>query len=95
MVELIQAVIADRPEFELNEEGATNELKRYVLKVHGHRIMAISMWLAAGEVQATAEQIERSRFQVADSAPVTTASDALDEAWMTATLEELIGRVRI
>jgi hypothetical protein len=93
LVELVQATVADRPEFELGEEGATNVLKRWVLKVHSQRVMAISLWLADGQAHAKAEAIERSRFRLAEGAPISVACDGIDEAWMATTLEALISRV--
>ena len=48
LVSLALGAIETRPEFELTEEGATNDLKRFVLKVHSNRVAAIALWLENG-----------------------------------------------
>ena len=47
LVALAHAALEKRGEFEFAEEGATRDVKRFVLKVHGNRVMAIAMrWRA-------------------------------------------------
>ena len=48
LVALSHAALEKRGEFELAEEGATRDVKRFVLKVHANRVMAIAMRVEAG-----------------------------------------------
>ena len=49
LVALAHAAFEGRSEFELVEEGATRDLKRFVLKIHGKRVMAVSLRIADGQ----------------------------------------------
>lgn len=94
LVTLAHGALEQRSEFELAEEGATSDLKRFVLKVHGNRIMAVAIWLEQRQVNLRAEAIDRSKFQVAAGAPVVADYAVVDEQWMAATLQQLFGRVQ-
>ncbi|MDB5724371.1 MAG: hypothetical protein JWQ16_1125, partial [Novosphingobium sp.] len=50
LVSLAQGTLEGRSEFELTEEGATSNIKRFVLKVHSNRIMAIVIFLEGHQV---------------------------------------------
>ena len=93
LVQLAHATFEGRPDFELAEEGATAELKRFVLKVHSNRVVAIKMWLANGRALLDVEQIERSKYKVAASEPVSIAFDGVDETWMTQAMQGALARV--
>lgn len=94
LVDLIRGALEDRPEFELVEEGATKDVKRFVLKVHGHRIIAIAVYLKGTRVVMGAEEIARSRFGLANKTPISAEFERFDQALMSAALMELFGRVR-
>ena len=92
MVQLAQAAVADRPDFELTDEGSRGAVKRYVIKVHGFRIVAVNLGLDEGRAAVRGETIERSRFRIAGQRY--SADFALvDEAWMKATLGAIIGEI--
>ena len=93
LVELLNAVLEVRPDFELLEEGATAIVKRYVIKVHGIRTIAIAVTLKGREVVVYGEPIERSRYRLSDTSPVCGDYDLVDEAWMTKALELIFARV--
>lgn len=93
MVELALAAVAGRPDFELTEEGSSQKVKRYILKVHGQRIVRIDMTLAGEGVEVSAVEIERSRWRLSDVSKLVSSYSKVDETWMAAVLEELIGRV--
>lgn len=95
LVTLAQGALEHRNEFELTEEGATTDVKRFVLKVHSNRIMAVAISLDQGRVNVTAEAIERSRYRVAPGAPVSADYAAVDEQWMAAALQDLFSRVQL
>ncbi len=94
LAELSRAAFESRPDFELTEEGATSDLKRYVLKVHSNRIIAIKMWLANGRALIDVEEIERSKYKVMPAEPISTEFDGVDEQWMAASMRAMLARVR-
>ncbi|MEO5586573.1 MAG: hypothetical protein ABIQ81_02655 [Novosphingobium sp.] len=94
LVALAHGALEQRSEFELTEEGATPDLKRFVLKVHSNRIMAITIWLDRSQVNVDAAAIERSRYQVQPGPPITADYAVVDEQWMASALEQLFGRVQ-
>jgi hypothetical protein len=93
LVALAQAAIEDRGEFELAEEGASSDRKRFVLKVHGTRVVAISFWVADGQAQVSAETVVRSKYAVNDGCALSVEYAALDELWMAGALHELFSRI--
>ncbi len=95
LVELLREALEQRPEFELAEEGATKDIKRFVVKVHGNRVFAMSIQLKGARVVMAAEAIARSRFELADNAPIAAEFERFDVALMAAALRELFSRVRL
>lgn len=93
MVELALAAIEPRPDFELSEEGSSQKVKRHVLKVHGQRIVRIDMALDGEGVVVSAVELDRSRWRLSDASKLVASYAKVDEIWMAAVLEELIGRV--
>ncbi len=95
LVELAQGAIAERSEFELTEEGATSDIKRFVLKVHSNRVVGLSLWLEQGNALAQIEEVGRSRYGVIPGEAVSADYALVDEQWMAATLQSLFGRIRV
>ena len=93
LVALAHGALESRGDFALTEEGATSDIKRFILKVHSNRIIAIVITLENGRAQVRPEQIERSKYTVRDTTPVSAAFDQIDEDWMAAAFKELISRV--
>lgn len=94
LVALAQGALDDRSEFDLTEEGATGDIKRFVLKVHSNRIMAIVIFLDGRQVNVRAEAIDRSKYTVAEGPVIAADFDAVDEQWMRLALQEQFARVR-
>lgn len=94
LVDLAQSALEGRGEFELTEEGATRDIKRFVVKVHGTRVMAITIRLSAGRAVMTAEAIDRSRFTLSAGEPISADLGEVDEEWMGRALQALFGRVQ-
>ena len=94
LVALAHAALEARSEFELIEEGATRDLKRFVLKIHGNRVVSITLSIAGGQARVETSPIERSKYALAPGGAVTTGYESADEAWMTQALEQQFGRVR-
>lgn len=93
LVALAQAALEDRGEFELAEEGATSDRKRFVLKVHGTRVVAISFWVADGLASASAETVARSKYAITDESAISVEYAAVDELWMAGALHDLFSRI--
>jgi hypothetical protein len=93
LVALLKGAFAEREEFELSEEGATRDVKRYVIKIHGNRVLAVSVTIDNGRVVMTGSAIERSRFAVGHAEPITADPDAIDEEWMANALHAVFSRV--
>lgn len=94
LVELTIAAVEARSDYELVEEGSRADTRRFVLKVHGTRIVAIVVGLAGGRAVMTAEAIDRSRFGLTGGEPVTADFAAVDEAWIADALGTLFGRIQ-
>ena len=93
LVALLNATIADRPDVELSEEGSTASAKRFVLKVHGIRVVAIAIELDAGRAILSAGTIERSAYRLTGSEAESAPFAEVDAAWMEAGIERLFARV--
>ena len=94
LVALAHGAFEGRSEFELVEEGATRNLKRFVLKVHSKRVMVVSMRIEDGRAVLQSEPIDRSIYALADAAPMTADYATVDEAWMAAALEQQFRRLQ-
>ena len=93
LVALANSALEERGEFELAEEGSTSAIKRFVLKIHSIRTVAISIWLKNGLAYVGAEQIDRSAYKLAGGDPHAADASAADEAWMASALQDLFSRV--
>jgi hypothetical protein len=93
LVAMAGSAVDDREDFELNDEGSKGPLRRFVLKVHGVRIVAVNLHLDEGQVVLWGEEIERSPYKVNGARP---AADyqVIDEAWMKAAIGAIVGDVR-
>ena len=94
LVDLAQAAVKERPDIELTDEGSRGTLRRYVLKVHGFRIVAVNLGLEAGKVAVWGEAIERSKYQVVNGQRHSAEFQRVDEAWMRDTMRALIGEIQ-
>ncbi len=95
LVVLVHAALQERSEFELSEEGSTRAMKRFVLKVHSNRVVAISIWLKGGRVKVAATQIDRSPYKLVDAQPHIADFDTVDQQWMANALQDLFSRIRV
>jgi hypothetical protein len=93
LVTLAHAAFEARPEFELTEEGASRDIKRFVLKIHGNRVVAISLRVEDGKAVLEAHPIDRSSYQVSGGATASADLSAVDTEWMAGALQELFSRV--
>jgi hypothetical protein len=94
LVASAHAALEKRSEFELAEEGATRDVKRFVLKVHGVRILAVTFRVEGGRVVVEGQAVDRGRYALANGAPLSAALDEADGPWMAGALQELFSRVQ-
>jgi hypothetical protein len=94
LVELAQGAVEDRPDFELTDEGSGGAIRRFVVKVHGFRIVAVVIKLVGIVVSVDAEPIERSRYRLHPSEPVTAPYERVDGEWMAQALAAQFARVQ-
>jgi hypothetical protein len=94
LVELVRHVIQDRPDFELADEGSKGALRRFVLKVHGFRIIAVNVALEVPKVVVWGEPIERSKYRIVDGQRRSADFPDVDEAWMKAALSGIFGEIQ-
>ena len=94
LVSLAQAAFEGRSEFELTEEGATRDIKRFVLKVHGNRVVGITLKVEGGRAILDAHAFERNKYSLSESSSIAAEFDAVDEPWMAGALQQVFGRIR-
>ncbi len=94
LVTLLHSALDGREDFELAEEGTTGAVKRFILKVHSNRVMAIVIGLDHGRAVVGAEPIERSKYRLSDPSPLSDDFSVIDEQWMASALRNLFGRVQ-
>lgn len=93
LVALAHGVLEDRDEFELTEEGATSAVKRFVLKVHGNRVAALTLQLGDGQAKLAIQAIDRSAFKVAAGDTLSIPYAGIDAGWMAGSLDALFARI--
>ena len=94
LVELARAAIEERSDFELADEGSKGAVKRFVLKVHSIRIVAVNLGLEDGKVVVWADAIDRSQYRVVDGRRHSADFQDVDETWMKGALRALMGEVQ-
>jgi hypothetical protein len=95
LVELARKALAERSDFELVEEGADRDEKRFVLKVHGSRIATVIIALDGMAATIRVDAAERSKYAVDAGQPVRAEFTAVDADWMAGALTSLFGRIRL
>ncbi len=93
LVDLFESAVADRPDFETSDEGSSAAIKRFAVKVHGMRVVAISIALSGTTVTVGIEPLERSRYKIAPGDPLVAEYAAFDGELMAAALQDLFSRV--
>ncbi len=93
LVDLVHSALDGRADFELVEEGSTSDIKRFVLKVHSNRVIAVAIGLDQGRAVIGANRIDRSKYTLSDTSPICDDFDKVDGQWMASALQELFRRV--
>jgi hypothetical protein len=94
LVALAQAAVEARPDIELTDEGSRGAVKRFVLKVHGFRIVAVNIGIEGGRVSVWGEAIERSKYRIVDGRRCSADFHQVDEVWMKDALRAVMGEVQ-
>ena len=94
LVKLAQETVAQRPDFELTDEGSKGAAKRFVLKVHGTRVVAITLALEEGKVIVWAEAIERSKHRIVNGRRHVAEFAEVDARWMADCIGSILGEVQ-
>lgn len=94
LVAMAGASVEGRADFELNDEGSKGALRRFVLKVHGFRIVAVNLHLENGQVALWGEEIERSPYKIAGVTRPMAEYQVIDAAWMKAAIRDIVSDVR-
>jgi hypothetical protein len=95
LVALARAAFEGRSEFDLAEEGATRDLKRFVLKIHSKRVLVLSLWIEEGHAVLRAEALDRSSYGLAEAPPATAEFAIVDAAWMSGALQRQFSRLQV
>jgi len=95
LVALALSAFEGRTEFELAEEGATRDIKRFVLKIHGKRVFGITLRIEGGRAVLDAHAIERSSYDLSGGEAASADFEAADGTWMAGALQQQFSRVRL
>ncbi|MGB7408742.1 MAG: hypothetical protein WA908_09560 [Pontixanthobacter sp.] len=96
LVEMTQAAFADREDYELAEEGGSGAqagFKRFLIKVHGKRTVAVAVMLKDGQAIFGAEPVERSHYTIDQTAPIATDYGKADETWVRQSLGKIVAQI--
>lgn len=93
LVELANGALADRSDYELVEEGASRDEKRFILKIHGNRIVALALSLDGPRAVVNIAPVDRSSYRVMPGDAASADYSRVDEAWMTHALRHLFSRI--
>ena len=97
LVEMTEAAFADREDYELAEEGGSGSqagFKRFLIKVHGKRTVAVAVMLKDGQAILGAEPVERSAYTISQETPLSIGYDNANEAWIKQSLAQIIAEIK-
>lgn len=87
LVALALGAVEGRTDLELTEEQSTTDLKRYVLKVHGVRIIGLTFQIEDGQAHVLPVEIERSRYMLSAKAVLSVDVHDMNAEWMAGALK--------
>ena len=98
LIDMVHEVFEDREDYALAEEGGSAGgqvgFKRFLLKVHGQRTVAIAIMFKDGLAVLGAEPVERSNYTIQREQPVYAPFDQIDQAWVEDALAQLIADIK-
>lgn len=94
LAQLARSTVEERPDFELTDEGSAGATKRFVLKVHSIRVVAMTVALEGMQVVVWADAIERSKYRVVDGKRHAAQFDDVDAQWMKGAIGAILREVQ-
>lgn len=87
LVALALGAVEGRTDLELSEEQSTTDIKRYVLKVHGRRIIGLTFQIEDGQAHVLPIEIERSHYMLSAKAVLSVEVHDMNAEWMAGALK--------
>lgn len=87
LVALALAAVEGRTDLELTEEQSTTDIKRYILKVHGKRIVGLTFQIEDGQAHVLPIEIDRSHFVLSARAVLSVDVHDMNAEWMAGALK--------
>jgi hypothetical protein len=94
LVDLARSTVEERSDFELTDEGSKGAARRFILKVHGVRVVAVNLHLDQGRVVLWGEAIERSAYKIVEGTRPSADYHVVDGAWMKDAIGAIVSEVR-
>ncbi len=93
MVTMTLASIEGRIDLEFSEEQSTTEIKRFILKVHGVRVIGLTLWIEDGQAHMQPVEIDRSRYLLSAKGTLSVELDGLNAEWIAQALRTAFGLI--
>ena len=93
MVTMTLASIEGRIDLEFSEEQSTTDIKRYILKVHGVRVIGLTMWIEDGQAHMQPVEIDRSRYLLSAKGILSVELEGLNAEWIAQALRTAFGLI--
>ena len=93
MVTMTLASIEGRIDLEFSEEQSTTDVKRLILKVHGVRVIGITLWIEDAQAHMQPIEIERSRYFLSAKGTLSVELEGLNAEWIALALRTAFGLI--
>lgn len=93
MVAMTLALVEERIDLEFSEEQSTTDVKRLILKVHGVRVIGITLWIEDHQAHMQPIEIERSRYLLSAKGTLSVELDGLNAEWIALALRTAFGLI--
>ncbi|MDP9086288.1 MAG: hypothetical protein M3N02_05930 [Pseudomonadota bacterium] len=93
MVAMTLATVEGRTDLEFTEEQSTTDVKRMILKVHGVRVIGITLWIEDHQAHMQPIEIERSRYMLTAKGTLSVELEGLNAEWIALALRTAFGLI--
>lgn len=93
MVAMALATVEGRTDLEFSEEQSTTDVKRMILKVHGMRVIGITLWIEDHQAHMQPIEIERSRYLLSAKGTLSVELEGLNAEWIALALRTAFGLI--
>jgi hypothetical protein len=93
MVAMTLATVEARTDLEFTEEQSTTDVKRLILKVHGVRVIGITLWIEDAQAHMQPIEIERSRYLLSAKGTLSIELEGLNAEWIALALRTAFGLI--